>query len=343
MRGRRRVLVVAEPSPARQALVAAWATHPALRVVGTARPGAEAVAQAVELRPDAAVVELAGADPAAALRALRTACPGLPLVVHADREDQIPNPLAAPATAVLRPKAGPELAGLLADRILGLSPAPHPAAPRATSEPVAAAGAPRRRVRRVSGLVLAASTGGPDAVSRLLSLLPRPFPLPVAIVQHMPPVFTTMFAQRLATASGLDVLEARDGTPLLPGRVVVAPGDHHLRLVSRSGAVVAALDRGPLENSCRPAADVLFRSAAEAWRGEVLAVVLTGLGRDGVEGCRAVAEAGGRVLVQDRATSVAFGMPGSVADAGLADQVLSLDQLSAAVAAHALGREVAPC
>jgi two-component system chemotaxis response regulator CheB len=152
----------------------------------------------------------------------------------------------------------------------------------------------------------------------------------------MPPVFTTMFAQRLDRDSPHEVVEATDGDAFLPGRVLLAPGDHHLRLESSArGGVMARLDQGPQVNFCRPAVDVLFRSAADLYGGRVLAVVLTGMGQDGLQGCRALRDRGAGVLVQDEATSVVWGMPGAVAAAGLADEIVPLealtDHISAAV------------
>lgn len=194
--------------------------------------------------------------------------------------------------------------------------------PVAPSPAVAAPGAPEV-------LVVGCSTGGPDAFARVVAGLPADLPVPVLVVQHMPPVFTTMFARRLDASSGLEVLEAADGDEVRPGRVLVAPGDHHLRVRrGADGVVRAVVDQGVPENFCRPAVDVLFRSAAALWGGRAVAVVLTGMGADGREGVRPLRAAGARVLVQDQETSVVWGMPGAVAEAGLADEVLPLDDLA---------------
>ncbi|MEZ4239878.1 MAG: CheB methylesterase domain-containing protein, partial [Myxococcota bacterium] len=166
--------------------------------------------------------------------------------------------------------------------------------------------------------------------------------VPIALVQHMPPVFTRMFASRLQGASGLDVVEATEGVALRAGRVVLAPGDHHLVLDDRAGDLVGRLDRGPQVNSCRPSADVLFRSAVEV-SGGVLGVVMTGLGRDGCDGAAAIVRAGGRVIAQDRESSVAWGMPGAVVEAGLASRVVRLEELGASIGAAVGCRGVAPC
>jgi two-component system chemotaxis response regulator CheB len=185
--------------------------------------------------------------------------------------------------------------------------------------------------RRVELLVIGASTGGPNALADLLPALPEDLEAPVLIVQHMPPEFTARLAERLAAKSKIEVREGSEGEWLAPGRAWVAPGNYHMvvRPEARGGRL--ALNQDPPENSCRPAADVLFRSAAEAYGPGVLAVVLTGMGEDGLRGCEKIHAAGGQVLVQDEASSVVWSMPGAVARAGLADQVLPLDQLGPAV------------
>jgi chemotaxis protein methyltransferase CheR len=162
--------------------------------------------------------------------------------------------------------------------------------------------------------------------------LPADLPLPVCVVQHMPPQFTGPLAARLTTQTGLAVREAADGDAPTPGGAWIAPGDRHLRLTSDGATLRLRTDQGPPENSCRPSADVLFRSAADACGAGVLAVVLTGMGQDGLRGCACVRQAGGMVLVQDEASSVVWGMPGSVARAGLADAVLPLGQIGPEVA-----------
>jgi len=168
-------------------------------------------------------------------------------------------------------------------------------------------------------LLVASSTGGPNALSQFFAGLPANFPLPIAIVQHMPPGFTLTFAQRLNTTMPLEFKEAEGGEELAPGRAFLAPGDHHLVLQRQpDGRVFTALDNGPPECSCRPAADVLFRSAAQVYGGHVLAVVLTGMGQDGYVGSQLLVQAGAEVLVQDEASSVVWGMPGKIAQSGLA-------------------------
>ena len=182
-------------------------------------------------------------------------------------------------------------------------------------------------------LALAASTGGPNALAVVIAGLPRDFPLPVLVTQHMPPIFTTMFAQRLARESNLPCDEARDGEALQPGRVYVAPGDHHMTVFSAGIAFTPALHitSDPPEHHCRPAADPMLRTAAQTFPNGVLAVVLTGMGEDGRQGCEAVAAAGGRIIVQDETTSVVWGMPGGVVASGIPCSILPLQTISAHV------------
>ncbi len=172
------------------------------------------------------------------------------------------------------------------------------------------------------------STGGPEAFAKVVAGLPANLPVPVVVVQHMPPVFTRLFADRLDRTSALTVVEATDGQDLVAGTIYIAPGDNHLEVVQGPHGPRTRLHAAPPENFCRPAVDVLFRSLARVYGGETLAVVLTGMGADSRRGCEPIKEAGGHVVVQDAATSVVWGMPGAVAEAGLADQVLPLSDIA---------------
>jgi two-component system chemotaxis response regulator CheB len=187
---------------------------------------------------------------------------------------------------------------------------------------------------RVDVIAIGCSTGGPDALTRVLQAMPADLPVPVLVTQHMPPVFTRMFAERLDRTTSLRVVEAGDAMPLAPATVYVAPGDHHLVLDRRGTAVVTRLSSAPPENSCRPAVDVMFRAVRSAFGGAALAVVLTGMGADGREGARELRAAGCPVFAQDEASSVVWGMPGAVAAAGLADAILPLDQVAAGLLAR---------
>jgi two-component system chemotaxis response regulator CheB len=196
----------------------------------------------------------------------------------------------------------------------------------------------RTRAGACEAVLIAVSTGGPNALAEMVPRLPRDLPVPVLIVQHMPPVFTRLLAERLAAKAQMPVREAAEGDVVLPGEVLLAPGDHHLLVRRTGGAVRCALNRDPAENSVRPAADVLFRSAAEVWGGRVLVVVMTGMGQDGLVGAIQLHALGASVLAQDEASSVVWGMPGSVSKAGIAGQPVPLAQLANAIVHHVRGR-----
>ena len=178
-------------------------------------------------------------------------------------------------------------------------------------------------------LLVGASTGGPQALRNLIPQLASVCDrVPVLITQHMPPTFTTIMAEHLARASGRPAHEPHDGEPIRPGTIYLAPGGRHMQVERRGRLPVVALDDGPLVNFCRPAVDPLFASAAQVWGGAVLALVLTGMGADGAHGAAAIAAAGGSVVAQDEASSVVWGMPGTVARAGLCSAVLPLDRIA---------------
>jgi two-component system chemotaxis response regulator CheB len=181
-------------------------------------------------------------------------------------------------------------------------------------------------------LLIGASTGGPQALNRFFSQMKSVVDqAPVLVVQHMPPTFTTVFAEHIARAAGRPAHEAIDGEEIRAGQIYVAPGGRHMRVIRRDETAVIALDDGPPINFCKPAVDSLFDSAAEIWGSKNLALVLTGMGSDGKLGAASVVAAGGSVIAQDEESSVVWGMPGSVANAGLCSAVLPLDQIAAKV------------
>ncbi len=177
-------------------------------------------------------------------------------------------------------------------------------------------------------VAIGVSTGGPQALAEVIPRLPAGFPVPIVIVQHMPPTFTRLLAERLDSMSPLKVEEAANGMELNAGRVLVARGDHHLQVRGDERSARTLLDQGPHENSCRPSVDVLFRSLAESHRGAVLSVVLTGMGSDGLRGTQALKSQGAFSLAQDEASSIVWGMPGAIVHAGLADRVVPLQQIA---------------
>jgi two-component system chemotaxis response regulator CheB len=187
-------------------------------------------------------------------------------------------------------------------------------------------------------LLIGASTGGPQALTKLISRLDAVTDsAPVLVTQHMPPTFTTILAEHLTRAGAKPVREAVDGEPVLAGTVYLAPGGRHMRVARRDGTAVIVLDDGLPVHFCKPAVDPLFASAAEVWGSWNMAVILTGMGTDGTDGAAAIAAAGGSVIAQDEATSVVWGMPGSAAHAGVCSAVLPLDQIAPKIARMFLG------
>ncbi len=180
----------------------------------------------------------------------------------------------------------------------------------------------------VSIVVIGISTGGPNALNELVLGLPQDFPVPIAIVQHMPPLFTKILAGRLMAVSKIPVWEAKEGDCIKPSQIWIAPGGYHMVLKGERSRATVSLNQEAPENSCRPSVDVLFRSAAAIYGPRVLAVMMTGMGEDGKLGCQEIVRQGGRVVAQDRESSVVWGMPGSVVQAGLAMQVLPLSQIA---------------
>jgi two-component system chemotaxis response regulator CheB len=215
-----------------------------------------------------------------------------------------------PKIRALVPRRGPAAAAAVPSQP---SPAPSTAA-RAPASPVEV-------------VAIGASTGGPNALAAVMPAFPTGFGIPVLIVQHMPENFTAYLAMRLNKSSRIAVEECADGRSLEAGVALIAPGNFHMEIESRDEGLVARTGSGPQVNSCRPSVDVLFRSVVDTFGSGVLAVVLTGMGQDGLRGCEAIREAGGQVMVQDAATSVVWGMPGQVAQAHLADAILPIQDI----------------
>jgi two-component system chemotaxis response regulator CheB len=335
-----RVLIVDDAVVFRRLVAEELAADPAIEVVGTAANGRIALQKLTQATPDLVIldVEMRELDGLASLREIRKTHPRLPVIMFSALTErgaaETLDALALGATdyftkptnvggldaalEVLRTELIPEIKALCA------RPAAAPAGPPRSHAPWAPAGP-------VEVVAVAASTGGPNALAEVFAALPADFPVPVVVVQHMPPMFTRLLAERLTARSGLRVEEGRSGGVLAPGHAWVAPGDYHMITIRDGAQVRVLLHQDPPENSCRPAADVLFRSAAKTFGPGVLGVVLTGMGADGLRGSEAVREAGGRVIAQDEATSVVWGMPGYVAKAGLADAVLPLPEIAAEV------------
>lgn len=218
---------------------------------------------------------------------------------------------------------------------ISTSRTPHPTVHRAPGGAVAT-------TPPCDAVVIGTSTGGPVALSEVLPALPGDFPVPILIVQHMPPHYTQSLANRLNERSEIEVVEGADGMTVAAGFAYIAPGGRHMRVERRAGRIVIGITSDPPENSCRPAADYLFRSAAEIYGDRLMAVIMTGMGRDGTEGCRVIKQRGGYVITQDADGCAVFGMPKAVADERLSDDSLPLGRIAQVLTRRVSGRRIAP-
>lgn len=226
------------------------------------------------------------------------------------RENHVRTPVAAPTPSIVRPPLAPVIA----------------AAPKAPSAPATIVRRPGQRIELVA---IGVSTGGPNALQKLIPKIPGDFPVPIVCVQHMPPLFTASLAERLDRDSAIAVYEGTQGALLQPGSMHIAPGGQHM-VVNRGsdGKLRLAMHQEPPVHSCRPSVDVLFRSLVAPLQGAVVTVVLTGMGADGADGVKALRERGAWSIIQDEATSVVWGMPGAVHAAGCADEILPLESIA---------------
>jgi two-component system chemotaxis response regulator CheB len=332
-----RVLVVDDSAFTRHILTRHLEADPGITVVGAAYDGLDALAKMPALRPDVVTldVEMPRMDGLTALRRIMAECPTPVIVLSALTQrgaratiqaltrgavDFVPKPAAAvDIRSVIE-----ELAAKV-KIAAGTHPSPFPS-PHTPPRPHTARLEPHQFRKGDPLIVIGASTGGPRALQRVLSDLPADLPAAVAVVQHMPPVFTRALAQRLNESSSLTVQEAAHGDRLGRRLVLLAPGGAHLRFKGRRQVV---LDEGPRRNGMRPAVDVSMESAAAQHGSAVIGVVLTGMGADGTEGARCIKAAGGKVIAEHESTSVVYGMPRSVTEAGLADRVVPLPKVAA--------------
>jgi len=365
-------MVVDDVAIVRRLVIDALSVDPEIQVVGMAANGLEALAKIPSLSPDLVILdyEMPEMDGLETLRELKKAYPKIRVVLFStytrhgakvtldalwlgadDYATKVTASDLVAATRCVQIELIPKIKALCPpdeEREMRAGAAAMAAAAPAGAAAMAREGAgraPRRGASpaRTEIVAIGASTGGPRALAAILERLPRDFAAPIVIVQHMPPLFTKSLAERLDGCSELRCSEGEDGAVLGPGTVWIAPGNWHMK-VSRVGNTASLrLSGEPPESSCRPAADPLFRSVADAYGPAALGVVLTGMGQDGLKGSERIRERGGAVIAQDEATSVVWGMPGAVTRAGLADRVLPAREIAAEIARRvAAGRRRTP-
>jgi two-component system, chemotaxis family, protein-glutamate methylesterase/glutaminase len=362
--GRRIRVMIVDDAVVVRGLFARWIeAEPDLELAASLRTGQEAVDQLERVDPDVVVldIDMPGLDGMTALPQLLAKKPDLVVIMASTltrrnaeislhslslgATDYIPKPdnhREVTTSAVFRHDLIEKIRHLGRRAKRFRTPPLHPApaaVPSVASKPLAPHLVPHAPEQPIAlrpmpltpprVLLIGASTGGPQALNAVLGHLGGVFErVPVLVTQHMPPTFTAILAEHLTRLLDRPVHEAVDGEPIVAGTVYIAPGGRHMHIAGKDGAAAIALDDGPLVNFCKPAVDPMFASAAEVWGNRALALVLTGMGHDGLSGARTIVEAGGHVLAQDEASSVVWGMPGQVAHAGLASAVLPLDTIA---------------
>lgn len=337
-----KVLVVDDAVVIRKLVTDVINSDPDLEVIGTAPNGKIALAKLQQLNPDIMTldIEMPEMDGLETLPELRKVHPDLPVIMFSTltvrgsestlealargATDYVAKPANVGSTTealdTLREELLPRLKALVPGRIQTkestitaavkttntLSPTTHPG---------------------IEAVVLGTSTGGPTALETVLASMAKPLPVPLFIVQHIPETFSRLLAERLDKHCVMDVVEAADGMIAEGGTAYIAPGGLHMKISRRGTDVVIHVGDGPLVNSCKPAVDVLFESAVPVYGSHQLGVILTGMGQDGLVGCEGLSEAGAPILAQDEASSVVWGMPGYVAQKGLADEILPLEDV----------------
>lgn len=335
-----RVLVVDDSVVVRKVLCEVLASEPAIAVAGSAASGNIALAKIPQLNPDVITldIEMPGLNGLETLAQIRKLYPKISVIMcstltergaaitlealSSGASDYVTKPSNSESLAA----ANEQIRRELVTKILSLTvrnSTPAPAMPHVAKH--------RSVLPKIEILAIGTSTGGPNALGEVIPAIPADFPVPIVVVQHMPPLFTRLLAERLDSRSPLTVREAEQGVVVEPGTVWIARGDYHMTVVRKQKQVLLELTQDMPENSCRPAVDPLFRSVATAYGPHVLGVIMTGMGADGTRGAKNIRDAGGEILIQDEASSVVWGMPSSVASAGLADEVCPLREIGPAV------------
>ena len=347
----------------RRLITEALSRDPNIEVVGVAANGHIALQKLTQVNPDIITmdVEMPEMDGIATLRELRKTHPKLPVIMFSTltsrgaettlealslgATDYVTKPSNVGNVTECITRLEAELIAKIKVhcRHLGVVETPH-ALPKKSSVEVRPfiPTLPVATKPPIELVCIGTSTGGPNALAEVFKNFPADFPVPIVIVQHMPPLFTAMLADRLSANTPLKFHEGSEGQFIEPGHAYIAPGGKHMEVIRFAGRLALRLHEGAPENSCRPAVDVLFRSVVGACGGNILGVVMTGMGQDGLRGCELIRERHGQIVVQDEATSVVWGMPGYVAHAGYADKIVSLEKIAFEITSRTLsGRRLA--
>ncbi len=335
MPGKIRVLIVDDSAIMRKLIAEILKKDPNIEIIGQAVDGLDAIAKAKTLKPDIITldIEMPKMDGLEALKVLRKELPQTKIIMFSSltqegakatiealslgAHDFVPKPSSKSfleSVSKIEKELLPKIKALLGFDLVK------------TVQVITTGKKLRAGVYRV--LAVGVSTGGPQTLTEILKELPANFPVPILIVQHMPPFFTSQLAERLSKVSFLKVVEAKDGEEIKEGTVYIAPGDYHMKVFCENrNKKFIRITQEPPRNNCRPSVDVLFESVAEIYNGTALGLILTGMGKDGLEGSKLIKARGGGIIAQDRETSVVYGMPRAVIEAGLADEILSLPQI----------------
>ena len=340
-----RVLVCDDSAVARGLLVRALEGDDKIQVVGSVMHGAAALTWLEKNTADVMICDIAMPvmDGLETLERLQSDHPHLPaIVVSSSTTSGSESTVAAlklgAVACVAKPNTGnagnnvEKLASDLRPLVLKVSRrVKRTTLSSAPSQPTVPRAAPASRRFSPEVIVIGSSTGGPRALQEVIQRIPLEVDAPILIAQHMPPMFTPILAEHLEQDCGRPAQEGRNNAPVHPGNIYVAPGDFHMQLHRRDGQLLTQLNQNEPEHFCRPSVNPLFRSAAELFPGGVLAIMLTGMGEDGIEGTHEVHKANGYIIAQDEKSSVVWGMPGAVVRAELAQEILSVEQIGPAV------------
>ena len=350
-----KVLVVDDAVVVRKIVTDTLGSDPEIEVIATAANGKIALQKIPQLKPDILTldIEMPEMDGIETLTEARKLYKELPIIMFntlterggsktlealaLGATDYVTKPANVSSVSIAKQRIRDELIPKIKMFCAGKAGIEIPVA--AIPKPIEKTTAPvikkqfrlRPSNQKIDIVAIGVSTGGPNALAELFPNLPGDLPVPIVLVQHMPPFFTKLLAERLSSKSPVDIQEGKAGEKLQPGKAWIAPGDYHMVLEKKADGVYLKTNQEAQENSCRPAVDPLFRSVSDIYGPNVLSVILTGMGQDGMKGCEQIKSKGGYVIVQDEKTSVVWGMPGFVAREGLADEILPLNQIGSKI------------